>query len=51
MGLVRGVSSWSECPVPLTAVIHRETDAEGQAEDWVLVTTSASMRAAQVRAI
>ena len=50
VGLARGVSSWSECPVPLTAVIHREMDAEGRVEDWVLVTTSASMSAAQVRA-
>jgi hypothetical protein len=50
LGLARGVSSWSECPVPLTAVIHREIDAQGQVEDWILVTTSASMSAAEVHA-
>ena len=50
LGLARGVSSWSDCPAPVTAVIHREIDAEGQVEDWILVTTSASMSAAEVRA-
>ncbi len=50
LGLARGVTSWSDCPVPLTAVINREIQAEGQVQDWILVTTSASMNAQQIRA-
>jgi Transposase DDE domain len=49
LGLVRGVTSWSDCPVPLTAVINREIDPEGEVQDWVLVTTAAHWSAAQTR--
>ena len=38
--LVRGVSSWTDCPVPLTAVINREINAQGEVRDWVLTTTA-----------
>ena len=40
LGLVRGVSSWADCPVPLTAVINREINAQGEVHDWVLTTTA-----------
>ena len=49
LGIARGVTSWSECPVPLTVVINREIDKEGRSEDWVLATTSSSFRASETR--
>jgi len=49
LGLGRGLLSWSQCPVPLTAVVNRERDAYGQTQDWVLVTTSQHFTAAQIR--
>jgi hypothetical protein len=49
LGLARGVSSWSECAVPLTAVVNREIDADGHIDHWVLVTTSSSFGAQQTR--
>ena len=49
LGLARGLLSWSQCPVPLTAVVNRERDDHGQTQDWVLVTTSKRFTAAQIR--
>ena len=49
LGIARGVTSWSECPVPLTVVINREIDKGGRSEDWVLATTSSSFRASETR--
>ena len=49
LGLGRGLLSWSQCPVPLTAVVNRERDEHGQIKDWVLVTTSERFSAAQIR--
>ncbi len=49
LGLARGVTSWTECPVPLTVVINREIDPEGKVDDWVLATTSSSFSAEQIR--
>jgi hypothetical protein len=49
LGLGRGLLSWSQCPVPLTAVINRERDVHGQTHDWVLVSTSARLTAAEIR--
>src|SRR5437867_1470460 len=49
LGMARGVTSWTECPVPLSVVINRERDKDGQMEDWVLATTSSSFRAEQIR--
>src|ERR1035441_4418695 len=45
LGLGRGLLSWSQCPVPLTAVVNRERDEHGQTQDWVLVTTAEIGRA------
>lgn len=49
LGLGRGLLSWSQCPVPLTAVINRERDGHGQTHDWVLVSTAARLTAAAIR--
>jgi hypothetical protein len=49
LGLGRGLLSWSQCPVPLTAVVNRERDENGQTKDWVLVTTAGRFTAAQIR--
>ncbi len=49
LGLGRGLLSWSQCPVPLTAVVNRERDEHGQTHDWVLVSTSDRFTAAQIR--
>jgi hypothetical protein len=50
LGIVRGVTSWSDCPAPLTAVINREINSDGEIHDWVLVTTAPSWGAEQTRA-
>jgi len=49
LGIARGVSSWSECTVPLTAVVNREIDSGGEMREWVLVTTASSFNAQQTR--
>jgi hypothetical protein len=49
LGLGHGLLSWSQCPVPLTAVVNRERDEHGQTKDWVLVTTAERFTAAQIR--
>lgn len=49
LGIGRGLLSWSKCPVPLTAVINREIDEQGQSQDWVLVSTSEKLDAQQMR--
>jgi hypothetical protein len=49
LGIGRGLLSWSDCPVPLTAVVNREIDEHGQHKDWVLVTTAAKLTAHQIR--
>jgi len=49
LGLGRGLLSWSQCPVPLTAVVNRERDEHGQTKDWVLVSTSDRFTAAHIR--
>src|SRR5208282_2293879 len=49
LGIGRGLLSWSQCPVPLTAVVNRELDEHGQTKDWVLVSTADRWSAAQIR--
>jgi hypothetical protein len=49
LGMGRGLLSWSQCPVPLTAVINREQDENGEVRDWVLVSTSPRRTAAEIR--
>jgi hypothetical protein len=50
LGIGRGLLSWSQCPVPLTAVVNRERDEHGALRDWVLVSTSPRRTAAAIRA-
>ena len=49
LGLGRGMLGWSQCPVPLTAVVNRERDTQGHTQDWVLVTTSDRFTAPHIR--
>ena len=46
----RGLLSWSQCPVSLTAVVNRERDEHGEERDWVLVSTAERRTAAAIRA-
>jgi hypothetical protein len=49
LGRAPGLLSWSQCPVPLTAVVNREWDEHGHTKDWVLVSTADRFSAAQIR--
>ena len=51
LGRGRGLLSWTQCPVPLTAVVNREWDEHGEVRDWVLVSTSPSRTATEVRSL
>jgi hypothetical protein len=51
LGRGRGLLSWSQCPVPLTAVVNREQDQAGEVRDWVLVSTSPRRTAAEIRCL
>jgi hypothetical protein len=44
-----GLTSWWECPVPLTGVYSREIYADGHEQTWLLVTTNPDWSAARVR--
>ena len=50
LGVVRGVTSWTDCPVSLTTVINREINQLGEVHDWVLVTTASHWSGEQTRA-
>jgi hypothetical protein len=49
LGSGRGLLSWTQCTVPLTAVVNRERDEHGEVRDWVLVSTSPHRTAAEIR--
>jgi hypothetical protein len=49
LGIARDLRSWSDCPVPLTAVVSREVNEQGEYKDWVIVSTSPSLNAVQIR--
>jgi hypothetical protein len=49
MARFAGLTSWWECPVPLTGVYSREQYADGHEEGWLLVSTNAGWTARQVR--
>jgi hypothetical protein len=51
LGRGRGLLSWTQCPVPLTAVVNRQRDEHGQVRDWVLVSTSSRPTAAEIRSL
>jgi hypothetical protein len=44
-----GLTSWSDCPVPLTGVLSREVYADGHEQTWLLVTTSTTQTASGTR--
>ena len=50
LGIARGIASWSDCTVPLTAVVNREIHSNGEIQEWVLVTTAPSFSAQHTRA-
>ena len=49
LGMERGLRSWSDCPIPLTAVVSREVNEQGEIKDWVIATSSSSLTATQIR--
>ena len=42
------LTSWSECPVPLTGVYSKDCYADGHEKDWLLVATNPHWSAKQV---
>ena len=44
-----GLTSWWECPVPLTGVYSRDLYADGHEQSWLLVTTNPDWSASRVR--
>lgn len=44
-----GLTSWSDCPVPLTGVLSRDIYADGHEESWLVVTTAERWNARRVR--
>src|SRR4029077_15833985 len=44
-----GLTSWWDCPVPLTGVYSRDVYADGHEEGWLLVTTNEDWSARRVR--
>jgi len=45
----RGLTSWWDCPVPLTGVYSRDVYADGHEDGWLVVTTNADWSARRVR--
>jgi hypothetical protein len=43
------LTSWSDCPVPLTGVLSRDVYADKHEEDWLVVTTASQWSARQIR--
>jgi Transposase DDE domain len=43
------LTSWSDCPVPLTGVLSKDVYADGHEESWLLVTTASNWSARHVR--
>jgi hypothetical protein len=43
------LTSWSDCPVPLTGVLSRDIYADGHEESWLVVTTAAQWSARHIR--
>ncbi|MCU0982587.1 MAG: transposase [Pirellulaceae bacterium] len=44
-----GLTSWTDCPVPLTGVLSRDVYADGHEESWLVVTTASDWSARQIR--
>jgi len=43
------LTSWSDCPVPLTGVLSRDIYADGHETSWLVVTTASESSARQIR--
>jgi hypothetical protein len=43
------LTSWSDCPVPLTGVLSRDVYADGHEECWLVVTTASDWSARRIR--
>jgi len=43
------LTSWWDCPVPLTGVYSKDCYADGHEKDWLLVSTNSRWRSAQTR--
>jgi hypothetical protein len=43
------LTTWSDCPVPLTGVYSRDVYADGHEDSWLLVTTNENWSARRVR--
>jgi hypothetical protein len=43
------LTSWSDCPVPLTGVLSKDIYADGHEESWLLVSTDPQATARRVR--
>jgi hypothetical protein len=43
------LTSWSDCPVPLTGVYSKDCYADGHEKDWLLVATDSRWTAKEVR--
>lgn len=43
------LTSWSDCPVPLTGVLSKDVYADGHEESWLVVTTAADWSARCIR--
>jgi Transposase DDE domain len=46
---IPALTSWSDCPVPLTGIYSRDCYADGHEKDWLLVSTNPDWSAAAVR--
>lgn len=43
------LTSWSDCPVPLTGVLSKDVYADGHETSWLVVTTASNWSARRVR--
>jgi len=43
------LTSWSDCPVPLTGVLSRDVYADGHEASWLVVTTASQWSARKIR--
>lgn len=46
---IPALTSWSDCPLPLTGVSSKDCYADGHEKDWLLVTTNPRATAKEVR--
>lgn len=49
IALVRDLTTWTECTVPLSVVLSREIDTQGESHHWALATTSSTLNGREIR--